>query len=123
MAIRDVKKYLYSVQQQVLDLRADIKDFDQALKDGYITEDRLDEVKDELAKIEINYQRLLYIMYLFELPQRKSKQAKYKKTNVALENYFADTSADENSVIDENKSMLDSLRKQLKELKKTADKK
>lgn len=43
MAIIDVKRYYYEVLNQYLEMKEDIADFEEALKAGYITEDKLEE--------------------------------------------------------------------------------
>ena len=53
MAKRDVQDYYYTMLNQYLEMKNDLKDFDEALKNGYITEDRLAEVQDEIAKVVI----------------------------------------------------------------------
>jgi len=45
MAISHVKKYMYTMQNQYLEMKADLEDFNQALKDGHITEEQLESVK------------------------------------------------------------------------------
>jgi uncharacterized membrane protein YebE (DUF533 family) len=117
MAIRDVKQYYYSMLGQYLEMKADLQDFEQALADGYITEDKLESIREEVNLIETNYERLSYIMYLLEMPKRPQKKAKFSKTNKALEEYFSNQAASEQEIKIENNSALDQLRKKLKELK------
>ena len=76
MAVRDFRQYLGTVQRQYLEMKADLKDFEQALKDGFITEEKLQEVIEDVNKIETNYNRLLYVAYLLELPNRNEKKSK-----------------------------------------------
>lgn len=120
MALKDFKQYLVHVQGQYLEMKQDLADFEQAFKDGYITEDKLTDVKDTIAQLETNYQRLLYVAYILEKPNRKDKKRKFEKqaSNVALENAFDNMGASESAVFDENKSLLDDLRTQLKDLTK-----
>lgn len=117
MAVKDVKQYYYAMQAQYLEMKADLADFEQALKDGFITEDQLKAAKEDVFVIEANYNRLSYIMYLLEMPNRQSKKAKYANQNKKLENYFADNLADCSSLQLENKSALSNLRQELKKLK------
>ena len=49
MAVKDVKEYYYKMLAQYLEMKADLADFEQALKDGFITEDQVVEAKEELA--------------------------------------------------------------------------
>lgn len=118
MALRDVKKYYYDVQGQLIAAKEDLADFNVALESGFITEDKLSAVMDELAQIQINYDRLSYIMYLFELPVNKKKNKKFRASNTDLEQYFEANNATNTAVINENTSMLTSLRAELKKLKK-----
>lgn len=116
MAIRDFKKYLLKVQSQYLEMKADLSDFDAAFRDGHITEDRLRAAKDDVYAIEQNYQRLLYVAYLLEMPRRESKKPAYARANKRVATALSDMKADEKSVVDENKSSLDRLRAELKKL-------
>lgn len=117
MAVKDVRTYLYTVQAQYLEMKNDLADFEEALQAGYITEDRLEEIKDEVARLENNYHRLLYIVYLLELPNRKAKQPKYRKANKKLEAEFERLNATDTQVFEENKSILSEMRTSIKRLK------
>lgn len=117
MAVRDVKEYYYKVLAQKAELEADLADFDEALKNGFITEEQVQAAKDELIPYQINLDRLTYIMYLLELPARKTKQAKHRKQNKKVLDELAARNADDESVFAENKSALDKFRAELKKLK------
>ena len=106
MAIRDVKDYYFKMVAQYLEMKADLADFEQALKDGFITEDQMQAAFDEVDKVQQNYERLSYIMYLLNLPNRKSKQKKYKAANTALAAEFENRKADIKSVSIENQDAL-----------------
>ena len=118
MALIDFKRYMFQLESQYVEMKEDLKDFEQALKDGYITEDKLESVKEDVEMLEQNYKRLLYVAFLLEIPKRNSKKAKYKNVNKALINYFEDLGAGENAVINENKSLITKIRAELKALKK-----
>lgn len=117
MAIQDFNEYVFKVNEQVIAAKEDLKDFEQGLKDGYITEDKLIEIKEEYEKMDINLQRLLFCSYLLSLPKRKRKQKKYKEKNPELEEYFKLNNADIAAVLLENKTALDIIRAKIKELK------
>lgn len=106
MALIDVKQYYYDVLNQYLEMKEDIADFEEALKAGYITEDKLEEVKKDIYIVKENLDRLSYVMHLFNLPKRKSKQEKYKKQNIKLEKYFEENAATSKQVIEENTNVL-----------------
>ena len=81
MAARDVKEYYFKLIAQKAELEADLADFEEALKNGFITEEQMQAAKDELIPYQINLDRLTYIMYLLELPNRKAKKAKFANQN------------------------------------------
>lgn len=116
MAVKDVKEYYFKLIAQKAELEADLVDFEEALKDGFITEEQMQAAKDELVPYQINLDRLTYIMYLLELPNKKAKKAKFAKQNKKILNELKKRNADEQSVISENKSALDAFRKEVKEL-------
>ena len=116
MAVKDVKEYYFKLIAQKAELEADLADFEEALKSGFITEEQMQAAKDELIPYQINLDRLTYIMYLLELPNRKAKKAKFAKQNKKILNELEKRNADEQSVISENKSALDAFRKEVKEL-------
>ena len=116
MAVKDVKEYYFKLIAQKAELEADLADFEEALKNGFITEEQMQAAKDELIPYQINLDRLTYIMYLLELPNRKTKKAKFANQNKKILNELEKRNADEQSVIAENKSALDAFRKEVKEL-------
>ena len=116
MAVKDVKEYYFKLIAQKAELETDLADFEEALKNGFITEEQMQAAKDELVPYQINLDRLTYIMYLLELPNRKAKKAKFAKQNKKILNELEKRNADEQSVISENKSALDAFRKEVKEL-------
>ena len=116
MAVKDVKEYYFKLIAQKAELEADLADFEEALKNGFITEEQMQAAKDELIPYQINLDRLTYIMYLLELPNRKTKKAKFEKQNKKILDELGKRNADEQSVLYENKSALDAFRKEVKEL-------
>lgn len=118
MALTDVKRYYYTMLKQYIEMKDNIADFEQAVRDGHITEEQLEVAKEDVAVVEANYQRLSYIMYLFELPKNKKKKLKYirNRANMKLENSFSKQKADLDSVVNENTSMITHLRTELKNL-------
>ena len=116
MAAKDVKEYYFKLIAQKAELEADLADFEEALKNGFITEEQMQAAKDELIPYQINLDRITYIIYLLELPNRKAKKAKFAKQNKKILNELEKRNANEQSVISENKSALDAFRKEVKEL-------
>lgn len=116
MALRHVKQYYYTMLNQYTEFKDSLKDFDAAFNNGYITEDRLKEVKEEFIKQEDNLARIQYIMYLFSIPNKKTKQNKYYSATKDVLTYFENNNADLSSVINENIDIISTVKKQLKEI-------
>ena len=122
MAIRDVKEYYFKMLGQYFEMKADLADFGQALKDGFITEEQMQAAIDDVDRVKQNYERLSYIMYLFNLPNRKSKQEKYNKMNKKLVTEFEARQADLKSVELENRDALKAFREEMEQLQKEENK-
>ena len=117
MAVRDVREYFYTMLSQYLEEKQNLADFEEALKDGNITEEQMQEVMDTVADLETNYHRLVYIMYLLDMPKRKHKKAKYvKQYDVILEELKC-LGADIDSIKTENEDALIHFKAALKKLK------
>ena len=74
--------------------------------EGLITEDQMAEAMEVVAELENNYHRLAYIMYLFGMPNRKTKKANYIKQNKTLVEEFKRLGVDMSSVKEENDDAL-----------------
>lgn len=118
MAIKDVKEYYFKMLGQYMEMKADMADFEQALKDGFITEEQLQAAMEEVNKVQQNYDRLTYIMYLLELPRKDSKKVRYNNSNRKLVAAFKERKADIESIDYENNCALKAFRDELKQLQK-----
>ena len=121
MAVREVREYFYTMLNQYLEEKQNLADFEEALKEGFITEEQMQEALDTVAELEKNYHRLVYIMYLLDMPKRKIKQAKYTKQYKALVDEFKRLGADIESVTEENSDALAHFKLTLKALKKKSE--
>lgn len=116
MAIKDFRNYLQVIQKQYHDAKEDLRDFELALKDGYITENQLDGMKEEFALIERNYKRLLYVDYLLCAPKRKNKKKTFfSSTEKALE-FLSESCDDADSVMRENATALNLIKLEIEKL-------
>lgn len=106
MAVKDVKKYYLDIIKQYVEMKQDLSDYEAAVQDKGITEDQLADVKEQINSIKENADRIAYILYLLERPNRKSKKAKYSKQHSELEEMFKRLGIDEDSILEENKSMI-----------------
>lgn len=118
MSVRDVREYFYTMLSQYLEEKQNLADFEEALKDGNITEEQMQEAMDIVADLETNYHRLVYIMYLLDMPKRKHKKAKYVKQYDTILEELKRLGADIDSIKAENDDALIHFKAALENLKK-----
>ncbi len=99
-----------------MEAKEDLKDFDEALKAGCITEEKLQQVKDDFERIDMNYQRLLYVDYLINIPRFGCKRFNNKKINKARLKQAQENKADEASVLEENDILRADIKAELKKI-------
>ena len=117
MAIKDVRQYFYTMLSQYLEEKQNLEDFADALEDGLITEEQMQEAMDTVAVLEENYHRLAYIMYLFDMPNRGSKKAAYIKQYGNILAEFERLGVDIKSIKEENTDALAHFKAALNTLK------
>jgi hypothetical protein len=91
---------------QYVEEKQNLDDFQEALKEGLITEDQMREAFETVADLENNYHRLAYIMYLLDLPNRPEKKESYLRRNPSLAEEFKRLGVDVESIKKENTDML-----------------
>ena len=121
MAIRDFNLYLANVQAQVLATKNDLADFEQGLKDGYVTEQQVEDLRAEYQRIDDNYQRLLYVGYLLELPKSKWRKKRFRRKHDDLEIYLDKANATEDKVIKENEIAMELIKNEIKKIKASSN--
>lgn len=121
MAIRDFNLYLANVQAQVLATKNDLADFEQGLKDGYVTEQQVEDLRAEYQRIDDNYQRLLYVGYLLELPKSKWRKKRFRRKHDDLEIYLDKANATEDKVIKENEIAMELIKNEIAKLKTSSN--
>ena len=119
MAIKDVKNYFYTMLSQYIEEKQNLADFEEALKDGNITQEQMQDALETVSNLETNYHRLVYIMYLLNMPNRKSKKAIYVKQHKTILEELQRLDADLDSVKDENSDALIHFKAVLESLKKS----
>lgn len=118
MAIKDVRQYFYSMLVNYLEEKQNLQDFEEALKENLITEEQMQEATEIVAGLEANYYRLAYIMFLLDMPNRKSKKAAYVKQHKPILDELKRLGADADSVKEENSDALIHFKAALNALKK-----
>jgi hypothetical protein len=117
MAIKDVRYYFFTMLAQYVEEKQNLADFEEALKEGLITEEQMQDALENVDKLEENYHRLAYIMYLLSLPNRKSKKAAYSNQFKVLEEEFNRLGVDIESIKEENSDALVHFKAALEALK------
>lgn len=121
MAIRDFNLYLANVQAQVLATKNDLADFEQGLKDGHVTEQQVEDLRAEYQRMDDNYQRLLYVGYLLELPKPKWRKKRFRRKHDDLEIYLDKANATEDKVIKENEVAMELIKNEIAKLKTSSN--
>lgn len=99
MAKRHVIDYYLQVQDLYFEMLNDAKDFDDALKDGFVTQEQVEQSQMMFDRIKDNYDRLSYIIVLLNQPNRKKKLARHQNQNKKVYNYLREVSQ-ENSLFE-----------------------
>lgn len=116
MAVKDVRQYFYTVLMQYLEEKQNLADFEEALKNNLITEEQMQEAIDTVADLETNYNRLAYIMYLLDMPNRGSKKKAYVRQYKTILDELEKLGADIESIKKENSDALIHFKAALKAL-------
>ena len=119
MAVKDVKNYFYTMLCQYIEEKQNLADFEEALKEGYITQEQMQEAMDVVADLETNYHRLVYIMYLLDMPNKKEKKPGYVKQHKTILEELKRLGADIDSIKEENSDALIHFKEVLNGLKKS----
>lgn len=116
MAYKHVKDYFRKIENMFFECMDDVQEFDKMLKEGKFTYEEFERAAKQVALIKSNYERLAYIMFLFNQPARKEKSVKYNKENKKYLDILKAKKADDKSVFEETKNSLDNFKKLYKEL-------
>ena len=119
MAVKDVRNYFYTMLCRYIEEKQNLADFEIALKDGLITEEQMQDAMENVANLETNYHRLVYIMYLLDMPNRKSKKSGYVKQYQTILDELQRLGADIDSIKEENSDALIHFKAALEALKKS----
>lgn len=118
MAIKDVRHYYYDMLAQYLEEKQNLADFEEALKNGLITEDQMQEAMSNVTELENNYHRLAYVMYLLDMPNRQTKKDGYVKQYKPITDELKKLGADIDSIKEKNSDALIHFKAALKLLSK-----
>ena len=83
MSVKHVKDYYNTMTKDYIDAKETLEKMKNEITDESASEyiKRVDEFKSYFYKIEENYKRISYIIYLLDMPNKKEKKRKYEKMN------------------------------------------
>lgn len=108
MSVKAVKKYYEEVSQQYHEMLENIQEVEKEAMEGMVEPERIERLQSQIAPIKQNYERVSYIMFLLNQPQRKSKQPAYRIRNKKFLKQF-DSKNSLEAVIEENNEALKSI--------------
>ena len=119
MAKRHLEQYYIEVESNYSQMLEDVNSLEDSYKAGNMNYERYSQLRDtltpEIESLKEEYERLSYVIFLLNIPNRVKKEEKYKKEN---QTYFAylDKYSKEN-VVNKTKDVLAKFKEQVKKLK------
>lgn len=105
MSKKDVEKYAAQITAQYSELIDILHDLEKEAAENLVEPERIERLKDQIAPIKQNYERISYIMYLYNKPTRKNKQPRYEQMNKKLLKKLSSSNSPE-AVLKENDEIL-----------------
>lgn len=81
MSKKDVDQYFNKICNDYHELIETIHDMQEEANKGLLDPDKVDQVKQTLEPMKVNWQRISYIMYLLNKPNKKKKWNRYELQN------------------------------------------
>ena len=116
MAYIDVKLHYNQIEQQYLQMVEMMNRVDKEYKDNKITQEQFDVLSKQIQVIKSNYERISYIMFLFNIPKSKKNKHKFSSKTNKLEKGYNLLQSDRNTIINENTYVLKEIEKVLNNL-------
>lgn len=121
MAVKDIRKYYQTMQAQYLSMKQTLADANEALANGYFTEERVADLKQRVELIEQNYNRISYIIYLLDMPNRNTKKKAYNRQNKKKLAELKTEEADLDSVKKENAEAINEIKDKISSFDKASN--
>ena len=71
MAVKDVKKYYEEVENQYMEMRDELREFEKLAEENMFEPERIDAIKESIQPLMRNYEVLSYVMYLLNRSKHK----------------------------------------------------
>lgn len=111
MAKSHVVQYFLEVENQYLEMAENLKEMQQLAAENKISAADYEQILREVDLLKSNYERIAYIMFLFNKPQRKGK----KPGSSELKWYEALKTASKEAILDENRDALATIKQLIRE--------
>lgn len=113
MSVKHVIEYYKKMDKQRLDMLSMLELFDKQMRTSMVDSEKYEQIKKMAETFNTNYQRLSYIIYLLNQPNKKKKQQDYARRNKKfLQTLDKKHSLD--SVLNENNTVLKSINRAVK---------
>ena len=108
MSKKDVDEYYTKVCADYKQLRETLTELEQEFKNSVQDVDKIEQVRKMVEPLKVNYERISYIMYLFNKPVRRKKKFSYEFQNKKRLNNFSNSSLED--IHNENQEVIQNLK-------------
>lgn len=84
MSKKDFDREYNVIENQYLEMLKNLKDMEKEFADGLVSPDMLNQMKQVMEPLLVNYRMWSYVKFLLNKPAKKQKEEKYKNQNKKL---------------------------------------
>ena len=84
MSVKHIKAYYEEICDQYHEMVENLRDFEKECEQNIVSPERIEQLKQMIVPLKTNYERISYIIFLLNQPDKKDKQKKYQKQNAKL---------------------------------------
>lgn len=106
MAKKHFNEYYEKVCSDYYKMLNELKDMEKYYAEGVVSPDMLEQLKQIVEPIKVNWQTLEYVQYLLNKPLDDKKSDKYAAKNIAV----LESCRDEETVLQENAQCIEQLK-------------
>lgn len=108
MSKKDVDEYYTKVCADYKQLRETLTEIEEEFKNSVQDVDKIEQVRKMIEPLKVNYERISYIMYLFNKPARRKKRFSYEFENKKRLNNLSNSSLED--IHKENQEVIQNLK-------------
>lgn len=113
MSVKHVIEYYKKMDKQRSDMLSMLELFDKQMRTSMVDSEKYEQIKKMAETFNTNYQRLSYVIYLLNQPNKKKKQQDYARRNKKFLQAL-DKKHSLDSVLNENSTVLKSIDRAVK---------